>query len=214
MFKKILPKKLFSNRRGEDMIIDFWAILVFAIIIVCFVIVFAVEKTTLTNKIDTEFENKDTDFMLNAFLSAPLVDDPSKTVSDVIVEESTTGKFPKTQKLFEDYFKRTMQINGQDLNNMLLRIDDNDPLSITAETGYGWFGTATTIAWEKVKGYFTVLSQPSNPVLGIVLSTHKEIRQYTAQTYLPGYEKKIKVELVIGSWTYDTSIVSSENPKK
>jgi len=211
----IKPKnKLLKNKRGQEMLIDFWAILIFAIIVVLFVTIFAVEKGRITKNTETEFANKDADFMLNSFLRAPLIDDPSRTVSDVIAEESITGKFTKTQKLFEDYFALTTLINDQELNNMLLRIDDNNPIRITAENGQGWFGTATTIAWEKVKGYFAVISQSTNPTLGIALSWHKEIRKYTAQTYLPGYDKKITVQLVIGSWTYDTAIISSETPKK
>jgi hypothetical protein len=204
--------KLSRNRRGEDMIIDFWAILIFALIIIVFFIIFSAEKGRFNARIETQFANKDTDFMLDSFLRAPLLDNPQKTISDVIIEESSSGKFTKTQVLFEQFFKRTTQINGQEVNNMLLKIDDNDPISITAPNGYGWFGKATTIAWEKVKGYFSVLSQPSNPALGIALSMHKEAREYSAQTYLPGYEKKIQVQLVIGSWTYDTAIISSENP--
>jgi len=208
MFKKRL-KILSRNKRGEEMLIDFWAILVFAVIVVLFFIIFSVNKTKMTQNIETHFAGKDADYMLEAFLRAPLVDDPSRTVSDVIVEDSTTGDFSDTEKLFGEYFQRTSRINGEELNNMVLRIegDHDDTLRITAEKGKGWFGTAVTVQWEETKALFGFALGLANKDLSqaIGLSGHKDTETFTAETYLPGYTKRVHVRMAVVAWTYKTA---------
>ena len=99
-------KRLFGNRRGEDMIVDFWAILVFAIICIAFLILFSAGKRSAENKLDTQFENKDANFMLQSFLRAPAIGvDRTKTVADIIAEDDIRNDFANTKWLFDRFFQ-------------------------------------------------------------------------------------------------------------
>jgi hypothetical protein len=146
--KRKRDRGLRKNKRGEDMLVDFWAILVFAVIIVLFVILFSASKKKITENINTEFESKDAGYMLDAFLRAPLVNDPSKTVSDIIAEDTAMNNFDRTDALCKEYFKYTTLINGEEIFEMNINIKGSNhkslqPISLT-KNGNGEALTAKT----------------------------------------------------------------------
>jgi hypothetical protein len=97
--------RLMKNKRGEDMLVDFWAILVFAIIVLLFFIIFAFNKTNIEKNIEAKFDTKDANFMLQAFLRAPaLGHDSTKTIADIIAENDASDDFDLTKELFHDFF--------------------------------------------------------------------------------------------------------------
>jgi hypothetical protein len=195
-FKK--NRKRFNKRGAEDMLVDFWTILIFALIVIIFFILFSISKSSAENTAGAEFDSKDAQFMLDSFLGAPLVDNPSKTVSDVIIEDSTTGDFTRTEKLFEEYFKRSTKINDEPVNDILITIDGahDDTYRITTENGNGQFVKATKVVFEDVKAFFVTLVSDEG------WSVYKKLAHYNAETYLPGYEKRVHVKIAVVTWTY------------
>jgi hypothetical protein len=200
---KTKTRSLLKHKRGEDMLVDFWAILIFAIIVLLFFIIFSINKSGVQKNIEAEFANKDADYMLDSFLRAPLVDNSSRTVSDIIVEDSTTGNFDRTNKLFLEYFKRTNTINSQEINNMIFRIegDHTDTYGITAEKGRGWFSKSATVTWELTKAFFVNTISSVGSQVPVITLVPKTTDSYVAETYLPGYGKRIYVRVAIVSWT-------------
>ncbi len=117
------------------MLIDFWAILIFAIILLLFFILFAVNKTVNDKKVQEQFINKDLNFMLESFLRAPVIgdDDSSKTIGEIIVEDSIRGDFDRSEKLFKEYFKRINQIDNQNIVTLELNIEGDYEEKISFE---------------------------------------------------------------------------------
>jgi hypothetical protein len=162
------------GKRGEDMLVDFWAILIFAVIILLFFILFATTKSG-SNKTLTEFDGKDANFMLDSFLRAP-VPSEDKTVAEIIVEESAVdgGKFDRTGKLFEEFFKRTNTMNSIDINDIHLEIKgyNSGSMNIVKDKGAGSFGKYSLIS-----------------------SGAATEKSYSATTTIPGYTGNIQITL-------------------
>jgi len=132
--KMFRQKKMLRNKRGEDMLIDFWAIAVFAVIILLFFLLFSVNKTVNENKAKTQFINGDTNFMLESFLRAPAIGfTPPKTVGEVITEDATTGDFKDTEDLFKRYFKQINQLDNQNIIEITLKIEGDNTKEIPIE---------------------------------------------------------------------------------
>jgi len=189
------------NKKGEDMLVDFWAILIFAIIVLLFFIIFSASKATSNNTITQEFESKDVNFMLDSFLRAPAQEGSAdgKTVAEVIAEDSAAGNgdFKNTQILFENFFQRTNTMNAisqddmNNINDINLEIDGYDSKSINLmKTG----GVDS----------FTKSSLLS---AGVVID-----KSYSAQVIIPGYGQDVKVTLRLSQIPYTGVTASSKTP--
>ena len=184
-------KKMFKNKRGDDMLVDFWAIAVFAIILLLFFILFSLNKTENENKVQAEFVNKDVNFMLTSFLRAPAIDvDPTKTVGEIITEDSTTGDFTRTKKLFFAYFPYVDELNGLKINSIALDV-----------TGPNNGGAAMTKNQNTLRFFLVSWDAFWNQA-----SPTTAINKYVADTYLPGYNSKIHVKLSLTEYILASEI--------
>jgi len=155
------------------MLIDFWAILIFAVIVLLFLILFSFNKISIKNSIETQFENKDANFMLQSFLRAPALG-PSvgygtKTVADIIAEDDAKNDFGRTEQLFDNYFKYSsgaskirVEVDGKNHDSMVI----NSKISIFTKV----------LLWRQ----------------GMVIPKGET---YDAETYIPGYDGRINVKL-------------------
>jgi hypothetical protein len=104
-------KRLRKNKKAEDMLVDFFVILGFALTLVIIFIVFWATKDKATdNNISDDFENKDASTMLNSFLKAPVSD--TTTVSDIIAKESVSYDYKITSEVFKEFFKGLVYYQG------------------------------------------------------------------------------------------------------
>jgi hypothetical protein len=109
------------NKKGEDALVDFWAILIFAFIMVIFFILFLANKNSTENKIMTDFMNKDADFMLNSFIKAPAIP-KDITIGQVIAEDSLQEDFSDSQAYFNAFFGSLTQYDGREIYSIQLCI--------------------------------------------------------------------------------------------
>jgi len=161
------------------MLVDFWAILVFAIIIILFFILYSFNKSADEKAVETEFETKDANFILQAFLRAPAVgiNAPDSTIADIIMKDSTTGDFTYTEQLFNKYFE------GMTGYNVYMHIK-------------GTYGTRL----RKRMG-ISIIDR-----IDYIVTTNTPLfvgwgDTYSAETYIPGYEDKVYVMLRIDEST-------------
>jgi hypothetical protein len=163
--------RLFKSKRGEDMLVDFWAILIFALIVLIFLIIFSASKHANENKIKEQFEKKDAEFMLESFLRSPAIGvDEEKTVAEIISEDTMTDNFYNTNKVFDKYFKYCQG------SNIIMEVDGENHESMKASNGASLF--------EKV----LIFS------MGHVWL--KKGDTYDAETYIPDYNgNKVYVRL-------------------
>jgi len=178
-----MTHKVFRNKRGEDMIVDFWSILVFAVICIVFLVLFSTGSKAAENKLDTDFKNKDANFMLQSFLRAPAIGyDTSKTVADVIAEDDIRNDYANTRFLFNKFFQGMpyytvkLHIEGEHKENM-----EHSGLS--------------PIITQSDAGSVTTTSFGTTNANSVVDS--KKGESYDAITYIPGYEGRIKLQLQV-----------------
>jgi hypothetical protein len=131
---------------------------------------FSFNKNTNENKLSTEFDNRDANFMLQSFLRAPAIGyDKTRTVADIVAEDDINNNFGRTEDLFERYFRYSsaaskirIEIDGKNDESMVI----NDKISIFSKI----------LLWRQ----------------GIIIPKGEE---YGAETYIPGYEDRIYVKL-------------------
>ncbi|MEM4637550.1 MAG: hypothetical protein QXK76_00820 [Candidatus Woesearchaeota archaeon] len=136
MFKKI------KNKKGEDLLVDFWAILIFTIVLLIFLLIIILNKDPLkTKNLQQNFINSDLDYMLNSYLKAPSLINRDKTNAEVIVEDYLNNDYSNTQKSFEIFFLGINTTNNNPVGEYKLIISESnfviqkisvDPIS----TGY------------------------------------------------------------------------------
>lgn len=172
-------RKLFKNKKGEDMLVDFWAILVFAIIIILFLIIFSINKDIHENQVEKQFATKDAEIMLISFINAPAIGDgmtTDKSVGEIIVEDTSIDDFSRTEQLFDDFFTESSTNS-----NIYFEIDGKNDESMKISNGKSIF--------ERL----LIFNSVSTP---IIMLTGSET--YDAETYLPGYDgEKIYLRLKI-----------------
>jgi hypothetical protein len=168
---KSINKKLriFGNKRGEDMLVDFWSILIFALIILLFFILFAF-KSSDKGAVEKEFAQKDANFMLQSYLRAPAisVNEPDKTIADIITEDVAKDDFRRITMLTDDFFKHTTLVGEETIFEMNIYIKDDNNKNL----------------------------KNLHP---ISMTKKGNARKSSVKTYIPGYESKISVELEIWS---------------
>jgi len=170
--------KLFKNKRGEDMLVDFWAILIFAVIIVLFLIIFSVSSSVHKTQVETKFATKDAEIMLISFINAPAIGEgmtTDKSVGEIIVEDSSINNFDRTEKLFNNFFTES-SFNS----NIYFEIDGKNSYHMKISNG---------------KSFFERLLIINSPGL-LPTITISGSETYDAETYLPGYDgEKIYIRL-------------------
>lgn len=137
------------------MLVDFWAILIFAIITLLFLILFAFNKADIKKNIDTQFQDKDINFMLQSFLRAPAMDYGSISVADIIAQDAVQNDYSRTKKLCEQYFKYTTKINQEKIFEMNLYIDGKK-IEIINEAKKGTARKSTTKTY--IPGYDSTMT--------------------------------------------------------
>jgi len=187
--------KIWRSKRGDDMIIDFWAIFMFAIILIIFLMIFSIDRNANENKVQAKFVNKDVNFMLESFLRAPALGpgmNSTKTVGEIIVEDSTNDNFDNTQKLFEAYFSRIDEMNGFKVNIIQIDIKGQHDSGISIYKNKALGRAALNILRSSISIVLSTMSVSPVPII-------KEGRAdaYTAETYLPGYNEKVYVRLSV-----------------
>jgi hypothetical protein len=165
---------MMRSKKGDDMLVDFFAILIFALIILIFFIIFSVEHNKAQKDAEAKFDSLDTNYMLESFLRSPAVDiDDKKTVSQIVLEDSVTQDYKQTTDLFNRYFS---QIHVTDGFKLTIETDeDTATIKISRTGGLNFF--------DKI---------------AILVSTRTWIPGSTkyADTYIPGYDcSKIHVIL-------------------
>ena len=86
------------------MLVDFWAILIFAIICIIILIIIIASGSDNTQKIQSEFSGKDINLMLNSFLRAPYGTWNGMTIAGIIAEDSISNDYTRTFDAFDKYF--------------------------------------------------------------------------------------------------------------
>ena len=120
---KKFKHKLWNNKRGDDMLVDFWAILVFAIILIIFFILFAANRHKMDDQVTKDFKYKDGDFMLESFLNAPAIGvDSTRTVKDIIAQDVIMDDYTNTELLFKTYFSNVSSIGDDPIEIMHLTL--------------------------------------------------------------------------------------------
>jgi uncharacterized protein YjaZ len=130
--------RMLRNRKGEDMLVDFFVVLAFALVIILFFILFSYENHKAQKDSEAKFANKDTNYMLESFLRSPAVDiDSKKTVSQIIMEDSVTQDYKQTTDLFNRYFSQMHETDGFTLT--IETAEDNTELTIERTGGLDFF---------------------------------------------------------------------------
>ena len=126
--KKYNPKILLRNRRGEDILVDFWAILAFAIVLIIFFILFNLTKTQSTLNTAIDFQNKDAGFMLNSYLRAPYYADKDKRIGEIIIEDYMKKDYTRTRDSFKEFYSGTNNYGGFVVDSITLCIFEGNDL--------------------------------------------------------------------------------------
>lgn len=159
------------------MLVDFFAILIFAVIMILFLIIFSINRTAHEDQINKQFATKDAEIMLISFINAPAIGDgmtPDKTVGEIIVEDTTKDDFKRTEQLFNDYFTES-SFNSK----IYLEIDGKNDESMKISNGKSIF--------ERL----LIFNLGTTPLIMLTAS-----ETYDAETYLPDYDgKKIYLRL-------------------
>lgn len=95
------------------MLVDFWAILIFVIIMVLFLILFIITKDDKkTNELNTQFSRTDLSYMMNSYLKSPSLTDRSKTNAEIIAEDVLNDDFSRTENSFKAFFTGVETLNA------------------------------------------------------------------------------------------------------
>ena len=176
------------------MLVDFWAILVFALIVLLFFILFAANKDkTKTNEINYNFLSKDSQFMLDSFLKSPAIGiDSEKKVSDIIIEDTISGDYARTNKLFKDFYKYTYEFGEFKVNDILLEVNGENLDPIIMPDGKNTLVLIVELFRQEI------YVRPKAWILDSNEYTVYGMRE--AKTMLPNYNDVVVVELTIYIW--------------
>ncbi|HYD03026.1 MAG TPA: hypothetical protein VEC16_01890 [Alphaproteobacteria bacterium] len=161
-----MKNRLIKNKRGEDMLVDFWAILVFALIVLLFFILFAAnKKEPKIQEIHAQFSQNDANFMLQSFLKSPAIGiDSTKTVFQIIIEDYNTGDYSRSDTLAKNYFSQLKKYGTYPVGAIYLQIDD-DSLFFTTIGKIELHEGRGGITDETGKNYYSKCSQVSEAII-------------------------------------------------
>lgn len=116
------------NKRGEDLIVDFWAILVFVIILLIFLIIAVIDKNISSKgrELQELFISNDLDYMLNSYLKAPYIYDNTKTNGEILVEDFMNDDFSRTDNAFNLFFLGINTTNNNPVGKYTLIVTESD----------------------------------------------------------------------------------------
>jgi hypothetical protein len=116
-------KKLSQSKKGEDMLVDFWVIIIWAILVLLIFLFFMFTKKQSTLNTIDDFKDKDATYILNAFVSSPWLPDNSKSISGIIIEDTLSDpSFKNTQALLYYFFSGFDCYKGQNINSITLTV--------------------------------------------------------------------------------------------
>lgn len=136
---KNIRNKLWKSKKSENLLVDFWAILIFAIImLLIFILFLATKRSTDFAEIELRFAEQQPKIMLNSYLKSPYGEG---TIADMIVNDRIEDKdYINTKNTFAKFFKGIRLFPGrvQDTYYMHryiycieLIIDNDETFSIT-----------------------------------------------------------------------------------
>lgn len=122
---------IFNNntrrKKGEDMLVDFWAILIFVIVLLLFLIIFLLTKgDSKENNLREQFAAKDTEYMLNSFIKSPYMKDGTKTNGEIIVEDYLNNDFSRTVNSFNSFFNGINMSSNNQVGGYAIKIFQGD----------------------------------------------------------------------------------------
>ena len=107
------------------MLVDFWAIIVFVIILVLFLILFILTKDDAsTNKLRDSFASSDSDYMINSYIKSPYIRDGSKTIGEIIADDSLNNNFLRTEESFKYFFSGVKISTNNDVGGYTLYVNE------------------------------------------------------------------------------------------
>jgi len=112
--------KLLKNKKGQEMLIDFWTIIIFTGIVIIFLVLFYISKGDVGNTAKDEFKSKDVNIILTSFLRAPAYFDYSKTAAEIISEDSYSKDFTRTQSIVQKLFVGVDTYNNKKVKEIIL----------------------------------------------------------------------------------------------
>ncbi|MGV8150590.1 MAG: hypothetical protein ACP5NV_02575 [Candidatus Woesearchaeota archaeon] len=123
------------RKKGEDMLVDFWAILIFVLVMVLFLIVFILTKegAERDNLLQEQFTSSDLDYMLNSYIKSPYIKDSSKTNGEIIIEDYLNNDFSRSEESFERFFLGVNTTNNNPIGEFQLIISESES-NILAQT--------------------------------------------------------------------------------
>lgn len=96
------------------MLVDFWAILLFAIILIVILVVFILSKGDVkTAELNAQFSRTDAGYMMNSYLKSPSLTDSSKTNAEIISEDALNDDFTRTENSFKAFFTGIETLNAE-----------------------------------------------------------------------------------------------------
>jgi hypothetical protein len=97
--------RFWKSRRGEEALVDFWAIIIFVFILLVFTVFFMLSRHKSTQDTMNDFQNKDVAFMLDSFLRARYLPMQTKTMGEIIGEDALNDDFERTENSFHYFFE-------------------------------------------------------------------------------------------------------------
>lgn len=112
--KMINIKNILRNKKGENLLVDFWAILLFVLVLLVFLIIFIVTKDSAKdNELRVQLVRTDLSYMMNSYLKSPSLNDGSKTNGEIISEDALNNNFYRTENSFKAFFTGVETLNAE-----------------------------------------------------------------------------------------------------
>jgi len=186
--KGSIGHRLLKSKKGEDMLVDFWAILIFALILIVFLILFIANKHQTTNNIDSDFYNKDSAFMLDSFLRAPYLQGEGENMAEIISQDILKNDFTRTESAFNYFFTNIGTYNGYDINYISLCLKRsgseikhfNKPVGPTIAT---YVGTSFNVCPETIDDEYLYSKTTIPGIDRSNIDVYLSIRHTTKNTY-------------------------------
>lgn len=113
-------RKILRNKKGEDMLVDFWAILLFVLILILFLVLFIFTKgDSRSNELRGRLVNTDLNYMMNSYLKSPSLFDGTKTNGEIIAEDFLNNDYKRTENSFKAFFTGVETINADMKDNQM-----------------------------------------------------------------------------------------------
>lgn len=105
-FKNKLKKRM--NKKAEDFVVDFFAILLFIIIAVVFFLIFKFKGQALENSVEDVFVTRDANIILQGLLKSPVYEDINNDGTPELITISELIIYSDDAKIMEGHIKKIM----------------------------------------------------------------------------------------------------------